>query len=353
MDWNTGLSPLSSSRQAVIGTQVNVTLRPEIPEEIIFDGSEAMLQLRDRISKVAATSVPVLITGESGTGKGVMANLIHRQSPRWNAPFVKVSCPAVPEPLIESELFGYEKGAFTGAYERKTGLVEFAEGGTLFLDEIGELAPGLQAKLLHLLQDGTFMRIGGCEEKQGDTRIICATNRKLNEELRSGSFRADLYYRLNVVGLEIPPLRERREAIPAMTRNFLNRYRKEYNSQAPEISSGLMQLFTQYDWPGNVRELENVVRRYVILGSEEATAAELLGGERKHLSGSKSLKTLTREAIQELERKIILEVLYATNWNRRETARILKISYRALFYKLKNAGVPQKRNAQSSRTTEA
>jgi two-component system response regulator AtoC len=258
-----------------------------------------------------------------------------------------LSCPAVPEPLVESELFGYERGAFTGAYERKTGLVELAQGGTLFLDEIGELTPGLQAKLLHLLQDGTFMRVGGCEEKRVDIRVVCATNRRLQEEIELGGFRADLFYRLNVVSLEIPPLRERRQDIRGMAEYFLDRYCAEYNSRAVSISPRLMMLFEQYNWPGNVRELENLVKRYVILGSEDVIVADLLGTERIHLSASKSLKTLAREAIQDFERNIILDTLYATNWNRKEAARILKISYRALFYKLKNSGVPQKRQNDS------
>ena len=319
----------------------------EIPEEIVFGKSEAMARCRDRMLKVAATTVPVLVLGESGTGKGVLSALIHQWSPHRSGPYVKVSCPAVPESLIESELFGYERGAFTGAYERKIGLVESADGGTLFLDEIGELAPGLQAKLLHLLQDGTFMRIGGCEEKQTDIRVVCATNRRLEEEIESGSFRSDLFYRLNVIRLEIPPLRERRQDIRGLVEYFLDRYRVNYNRETPKISSRLMKLFEQYDWPGNIRELENLVKRYAILGSEEVIAADLLGNERIHLSETKSLKDLTRDAIRDFERNIILDVLYANNWNRKEAARVLKISYRALFYKIKNVGVPQKRTTCS------
>lgn len=324
-----------------------MTILNQVPEDVIFGQSEAMSRLRDRVLKVAATAVPVLIIGESGTGKGVFANLIHQKSTRRSGPYVVVNCPAVPEHLIESELFGYERGAFTGAYERKTGLVESAHDGSLFLDEIGEMALGLQAKLLHLLQDGTFMRIGGFEEQQADIRVLCATNRRLKEDVDLGTFRSDLFYRLNVVSLELPPLRERRQDIRILVNYFMNRYCNDYKRDVPPISSRLMKLFEQYDWPGNVRELENVIKRYAIFGSEDAIANDLLGYDRVNLSESQSLKNLTREAVREFERNIILDVLYANNWNRKQAARILKISYRALFYKIKNSGIPQKRAAGS------
>jgi two-component system response regulator AtoC len=316
--------------------------------DIIFGRSEALAQLRDRMLKVAATDVPVLLLGESGTGKGLFANLIHQKSRRRDGPFVKVNCPAIPGTLIESELFGYERGAFTGAYEKKLGLIEAAKDGTLFLDEIGELAPGLQAKLLHLLQDGTFTRVGGHEEKQANIRVLCATNRRLEEEIEAGTFRSDLFYRLNVVSLELPALRARREDIRELAEHFLNRYRGEYKTEVTNITPRLIKLLEQYNWPGNVRELENLIKRYVILGSEGAILADLLGQERIRMDGSKSLKSLTRAAIRDFERNIILDVLYANNWNRKETARILKISYRALFYKIKDAGVPQKRVIRST-----
>jgi two-component system response regulator AtoC len=319
----------------------------QIPDAIIFGRSEAMAQLRHQVLQAAAADVPVLLLGESGTGKGVIAGLIHQTSPYRSGPFVTVNCPAVPAGLIESELFGYERGAFTGAYERKIGLVESAKGGTLFLDEIGELAPSLQAKLLHLLQDGTFTRIGGVEKKQAEMRVVCATNRRLTKEIESGGFRADLFYRLNVISLEIPPLRERRQDIRLLAEYFLDRYHKEYGSQVTSVSSRIMKLLDHYNWPGNVRELENLIRRWVVLGSEEAIVTELLGEGGVRMDGSKSLKNLTREAIRDFERTIILDVLYANNWNRKETARILKISYRALYYKLKDSGVPRKRTVVS------
>jgi two-component system, NtrC family, response regulator AtoC len=308
-----------------------------------------MLTLQDRMMKAAVTDVPILLLGESGTGKSVIAKLIHQSSPRRNEPFVTVTCPAVPGTLIESELFGYEPGAFTGAYERKAGIVESAQRGTLFLDEIGELATALQAKLLHLLQDGTYTRVGGHEVKRADIRVVCATNRRLEEEIERGTFRSDLFYRLNVISIEMPPLRERRQDIPGLAEYFLERYQQEYNSEVTTLSPRLMKLLEHHDWPGNVRELENLVRRYTILGSEEAIASDLLGEGRVRISDSHSLKSLTRDAVRNFERTIILDVLYANHWNRKKAARILKISYRALFYKIKNAGVPSKRLASSSK----
>ena len=318
------------------------------PDDVIFGKSEGMRLVRQKVEKLAATNVPVLIQGESGTGKEVIAKLIHRLSPWQDGPFVKVNCPAIPGTLLESELFGYEKGAFTGAYGTKPGRVEMANRGTLFLDEISELEMSLQAKLLQLLQDGQFCRIGAQEDRRVDVRMLCATNRQLEKEIDTGGFRQDLYYRINVLNVSLPPLRERREDIPTLVRHFLSFYSQSFNLRAPPMSHHVTQLLVRYDWPGNIRELENLIKRYVILGSEEAITGDLTAQSPMSLSPklvlgeSVSLKDITRQAVHELERKVILEVLQANHWNRKQAARKLKISYRALLYKIREAGLPSR-----------
>src|SRR6478672_1139351 len=209
------------------------------PENIVFGRSDAMRSVRDRLNKVAGANVPVLIQGESGTGKDIVARMIHGLSPWKSGPFVKVNCPAIPGTLLESELFGYEKGAFTGAYGSKPGRVELAHRGTLFLDEISELDPALQSKLLQLLQDGQFCRIGAQEDKKVEVRVVCATNRQLEHEIAAGSFREDLFYRINVVNLQLPPLRERRGDIDDLVTYFLEYYNRKYNCRAKAISADL------------------------------------------------------------------------------------------------------------------
>jgi len=292
------------------------------PDAVVFGRSEVMQSLRDRLAKVASANVPVLIQGESGTGKDIIARLVHGLSPWRTGPFVKVNCPAIPGTLLESELFGYEKGAFTGAYGSKPGRVEMAHRGTLFLDEISELDMALQSKLLQLLQDGQFCRIGAQEDKKVEVRIVCATNRQLEVEIESGTFRQDLFYRINVVNLQLPPLGE------------------------------LIGVLQKYHWPGNIRELENLVKRYVILGNEEVITSDLVAHEPEsfnpelNLDGPISLKKLTRQAVRDLERKVILKVLQANHWNRKRAARALNISYRALLYKIREAGLPPNRSAR-------
>lgn len=239
------------------------------PEAIVFGHSEAMHALRDRLSKVAGANVPVLIHGESGTGKDIIARMVHALSPWKSGPFVKVNCPAIPGTLLESELFGYERGAFTGAYGAKPGRVEMAHRGTLFLDEISELDMSLQSKLLQLLQDGQFCRIGAQADKKVEVRIVCATNRRLEEEIENGTFRQDLFYRINVVNLYMPPLRERRSDIETLSHYFLDYYNRKYNCKARPLSAELMEVLQKYHWPGNIRELENVVERAMVLGSSE------------------------------------------------------------------------------------
>jgi two-component system response regulator AtoC len=308
-----------------------------------------MQSARQKIDKVALSGVPILIQGDNGTGKGLLASFIHHLSPQPEAPFVKVNCAAIPGALLESELFGYEKGAFTGAHTDKPGRVELADGGTLFLDGIDEIDTSLQAKLLQLLQDGQFYRIGGQEDRHVRLRVICATNRRLETEIANGRFRQDLYYRINVVSIELPPLRSRGEDIPELVAYFLQTHRARHNMQARPLSPSALQLLGKHSWPGNIRELENLIERYVILGSEDAIFSELLNREQAQpdpeipLEGQIHLKKVTRQAVHDLERKIILSVLEANRWNRKRTASALKISYRALLYKIRRAGLPRKR----------
>jgi two-component system response regulator AtoC len=322
------------------------------PESVVFGRTEAMRALRERLQKLAGANVPVLIQGESGTGKDIIARMIHGLSPWRTGPFVKVNCPAIPGTLLESELFGYEKGAFTGAYGSKPGRVEMAHRGTLFLDEISELDSALQSKLLQLLQDGQFCRIGAQEDKKVEVRVVCATNRQLEQEIATGSFRQDLFYRINVVNLHMPPLRERAADVPALVEYFLDYYNRKYNCRARELSDELMAMLQKYHWPGNVRELENLIKRYVILGTEEAISSDLVSQHRDvfnpeiSIDGPISLKKLTRQAVRELERKVILKVLQANHWNRKQSARALSISYRALLYKIRDTGLPSNRGAK-------
>ena len=318
------------------------------PDEVIFGQTVTMQILRQKIYKVASTNVPVLITGESGTGKEVLAKVLHFQSP-WSAgPFVKVSCPAIPSTLLESELFGYEKGAFTGAYGTKPGRVELADRGTLFLDEIAELDLGLQAKLLQLLQDSQFSRIGAQEDKKVEVRIVCSTNRELDKEIEAGTFRSDLFYRINVVDIHLLPLRERKQDIPGLASYFLKSHSTLLKCNPRPASSRLVQALQRYSWPGNIRQLENLIRRYVVLGDEEAIYRELAAGPLSSTgvsepelpaAGPISLKRMTQQSVLEVERKVILKTLEAHRWNRKRAARALNISYRALLYKIQHAGL--------------
>jgi two-component system response regulator AtoC len=322
------------------------------PATVVFGRTEAMQLVRERLIKLAAANVPVLIQGESGTGKDIIARMIHAASPWRTGPWVKVNCPAIPGTLLESELFGYEKGAFTGAYGVKPGRVEMAHRGTLFLDEISELDMSLQSKLLQLLQDGQFCRIGAQEDKRVEVRVVCATNRKLEQEIENGTFRSDLFYRINVVNLHLPPLRERAADIPDLAVYFLEYHNRKYNCRAKPLSTDMMSVLAKYHWPGNIRELENLIKRYVILGNEEVILADLTPREPElfnsdlPLDGPISLKTITRQAVRELERKVILKVLQNHHWNRKQAARSLGISYRALLYKIRDAGLPSNRVAK-------
>jgi DNA-binding NtrC family response regulator len=269
----------SAIRQRQLSQEV-ASLRARLNQQsrysTLFGNSDAMTEVRDLIERVSDTDVTVLIRGESGTGKELVAHALHERSLRKDKAFVKVNCAALPTELLESELFGFEKGAFTGAIQQKPGKFEFANHGTMFLDEIGDISYPLQAKLLQVLQDGGFSRLGGKADVQVDVRLIAATNRDLETAVAAGQFREDLYFRLNVVTINLPPLRDRREEIAILTEHFLRKYSVQYNKPLTAISGELANQFLNYDWPGNVRQLENLIKRLVVLGTEAGISRELL-----------------------------------------------------------------------------
>ncbi|HET9491350.1 MAG TPA: sigma-54 dependent transcriptional regulator [Methylomirabilota bacterium] len=321
-----------------------------LERELALLVSPPMREIQAVIEQAARADVTVLIHGETGVGKELVARAIHARSLRRRAPFVKVNCAAVPRELLESELFGHERGAFTGAHQRKPGRFEMADGGTMFLDEIGELHPALQAKLLHVLQDGEFSRVGGRNNIRVDVRVICATNRELVREVAAGRFREDLFYRLNVISILVPPLRERREEIPGLVQYFARRYARQFNFPEPELSPDSMEAFVRYSWPGNIRELENFLKRMIVL--QDATLPRTLtavpvragaesSGETFTMTNELSLKEVSRRAVLEAERQVIRRALEQCRWNRVKTAQMLKISYRALLYKMKDMGLKQ------------
>jgi two-component system response regulator AtoC len=400
--------PLANAlKQRQLSREV-ATLREQLQSQeqhnLLFGNSEKMAEVRDLIERVADTDVTVLVRGESGTGKELVARALYASSLRRDKPFVKVNCAALPTELLESELFGFERGAFTGAIQHKPGKFEFANHGTMFLDEIGDMSPPLQAKLLQVLQDGEFSRLGGKHDMRVDVRVIAATNRDLDGAVAEGQFREDLFFRLNVVSINLPPLRERREEIPILTQYFLKKYSVQYNKPYTEVSTETMRLFMDHDWPGNVRELENLIKRTVVLGTEAPIRKEIQHGiamaahrvqyptaahpsstnahqtpvnghpaglghpafvraNGSHASavatapapaapptpaeiaiaaaeaGNYSLKDISREAARQAERELILKMLQQTRWNRKETAEILGISYKALLYKIKENGL--------------
>lgn len=293
----------------------------------IVGESNAMRMVRELIAKVSRNESPVIILGESGTGKELVASAIHYQSPRRDKPFIKVNCSAFPESLIESELFGYEKGAFTGAVKRKPGRFELADGGSIFLDEIGELPTSIQVKLLRVLQDGTFERLGGTETLKVDVRVISATNRNLEDDLKTGKFREDLYYRLNVISLWLPPLRERKEDIPLLIEHFANKSGKRIKFSAEAINA-----LMEYDFPGNVRELENIVERCFTLSEGDVIHKEDIPSHilRKDTSSIPKLSDVTSE----VEREHILRVLRITGGNKTKAAEMLGISRKTLWEKM-------------------
>jgi len=337
----------------------------------IIGNSAPIRRLKELITQVSDTGLGVLIMGESGVGKELVARSLHRQSPRASKPFVKVNCAALPNELLESELFGYEKGAFTGATEAKPGKFELADGGTIFLDEIGDMSIGLQAKLLQVLQDSEFCRVGGIKDKKVNVWVVCATNQDLEAAIQKGTFREDLYYRINIIKIEVPPLRDRKEDIPDLIDHFLIKYSKALNRSVRglSISEELMEIFMDYYWPGNVRELENYVQKIIVMGNDDAVKQELLAKKdlkprydtripRKNFSREEelidsvingiqdefidsfpSLKQVKKLAQSKAERIFIEEALRRTGGNKRDAAVLLKISYKAILYKIKEYGI--------------
>jgi two-component system, NtrC family, response regulator AtoC len=318
------------------------------PLDIIFGKTEAMQAVRNKLERVAETDVPVLIQGESGTGKEICVRLLHAFSMRSRGSLVKVSCPAIPHSLLETELFGYEKGAFTGAMSTKLGRVEQAHMGTLFLDEVGSLDLSVQSKLLQVLQDGTYVRVGGHEPRSITTRLVSAANRDLRSQVEDGTFRLDFLFRINAVTINLPPLRQRIADLPILIDYFIEHYAKIFHQTPELLSKSAVRLMQNYHWPGNIRQLENLIRSYVLIGSEEALVAEMMpeaprGGITTEIDITQpvSLKNITRQATHDLERQIILKVLQANSWNRQKTAKWLQISYRSLLYKLSEVGMPE------------
>lgn len=305
--------------------------------------SKRMRDLESQAALVARADIPLLILGESGTGKEILALYTHMMSARSQHIFLKVNCAAVPAELLESELFGYEQGAFTGAIKTKPGKFEVCTGGTIFLDEIGEMPAILQAKLLQVLQDGTFSRLGSRSPMKVDVRVIAATNINMKEAMAQKTFREDLYYRLNGFTLNIPPLRERREEIPVLSEYFMRKGAKRYGRDELSFSPRLMNALTEHVWPGNLRELENVINRYLVLGDERAILDELspsnstqgTSGTAAETSGGAGLKALVRGLKGDAEATAIARVLEGTGWNRKAAASDLQISYKALLYKIK------------------
>jgi two-component system response regulator AtoC len=358
--------------------ELKIKARVEEEYKLLFSMSDRMSKVQAIVDQVANTDITVLITGESGTGKDLVAKAVHKASDRAGEPFIKVNCAALPRELLESELFGFEKGAFTGAHRRKYGRFEMAQNGTIFLDEISEMPMDLQSKLLHVLQEKQYYRIGGEKEVKANCRILAATNKKLEEMVDEGRFRRDLFYRINVVNIHVPPLRDRKDDIPLLVEYFLKRYAEMYNRNSVKLSPRLMEMFLEYGWPGNVRELENHIKRYVILGNEAQLLSELSRKKRETSFGNNheeeswipvaqaprqpaaapfpreansveevpvpdkgTLKEVAKIAQRKAEKELIEKVLRQTRWNRRKAAQVLDISYKALLYKIKECGLNQ------------
>ncbi len=331
----------------------------QLNEDYRFVASNAkMIRIKELINQIANTDVTVFIQGESGVGKEIVAREIHLGSNRKEKPFVKVNCAALPSELLESELFGYERGAFTGAFRLKQGKFELANYGTLFLDEIGDMAPVLQAKLLHVLQDNEYSRLGGKKNVMVDVRILAATNQNLELAMREGRFREDLYYRLNVVNITIPPLRERREEIALLCDHFIRKQNRKYNSAMLSVPPAVLDQMLTYDWPGNIRELENVIKRLVILGNEQQIIDELAQKieSRRRVEkislessisesivpddpGNVSLKHMSRNLTSTAEKEVILRALQQTQWNRKQAAAMLNVSYKTLLNKIRKLDI--------------
>jgi transcriptional regulator with PAS, ATPase and Fis domain len=318
--------------------------------QIIFSNSSKMNKIKAIVDEIAKTDITVLIKGESGTGKELLAQAIHLDSPRKEKPFVKVNCAAIPKGLLESELFGFEKGAFTGAHLEKPGKFELANGGTILLNDIGEIDISIQAKLLQVLQDGMFSRLGGDGDVVVDTRVIATTKDHLEKTMMEGQFREDLFFRINVINITVPPLRDRREQILPLSQYYFNYYKKKYGREISPISSMVISAFKEYAWPGNIRELENMIKRIVLFGEEDTVLHGLSGRgveSASHLESDGNLppdptaenrafnlKEVGKKAAEEAEKEIIQNTLQETHWNRKKAAKLLRVSYKALLYKI-------------------
>ncbi len=337
----------------------------QVTEDLSFlAASPQMVRIRQQILQIAPVDVPVFICGESGVGKEVVSRMIHLRSKRRNQPFVKVNCAALPGELLESELFGFEQGAFTGAVRSKPGKFEMANKGTIFLDEIAEMSTHLQAKLLHVLQDHQYSRLGGRHLVETDVRVLAATNVDVHEAMKTGRFREDLYYRLNVLSINVPPLRERTAEIPLLFRHFLEKYSEKFGKTPPGPSKYLLDAAVNYPWPGNLRELENFVKRYVILEDDEGSLRELveMSSTRQRTSPreepappkEQGLKALVRGLKDEAEMEAIADALEKTRWCRKDAAKMLGISYKALLYKMRqfNLDTPRTRKVASAVASE-
>jgi len=332
-------------------------LNPVPPESLLFGTSAVMAEIRMRTEKICRTNIPILLTGDGGTGKEALARWIHNHSEYGAGKFVKMNCAAICGPLLESELFGHEKGAFTGATESKPGRVELADHGTLFLDEIADLDLNLQSKLLHFVENGTFSHIGDQCERKVDLRVVCATNKNLEQEMLAGRFREDLYYRIQGFRLRMPALAERRGDIPALAEFFRQHYELQFEMKSPTFPRGMMEYLQSLHWKGNIRELSNCIARYVLIGVEACLAEE--GAQQRELTRRPKsavgtevvpLKRVAKDAIKDIERNVILDTLRANHWSRKKTALVLKISYRALIYKIREAGSISGRTARAEGT---
>jgi len=321
------------------------------PDDVIFGHCGEMLRVRQFLEKACPTDAPILIEGSAGSGKETLARWIHERSRASSGPFLKLNCAAIPPLLLESELYGYEKGAFTGAVTSKPGRVELAEGGTLLLDEIGNLSLTLQAKLLQLLQDGSYCRLGGETEKHLGARIICTNNGAIERLVGTGRFRQDLFYRISVFRVEVPALRERRPDIPVIAAYIFEELKARYGKDNSELPARMLNDLQKREWNGNIRELENRIASYLFLGDEGTAAAVRAGAIARTATmqedGTIPLKCITRQACKEMGREVILNTLRANHWNRRQTAKDLKISYRALLCKIREAGIPPRRRMRS------
>jgi DNA-binding NtrC family response regulator len=322
----------------------NVNLREQIEHkfglENIIGESPAMRVVFETVQQVAPSRATVLITGETGTGKELIAKAIHNLSPRKNGPFIAVHAAALPTSLLESELFGHEKGAFTGAVERRIGRFELADGGTLFLDEVGELEPPMQVKLLRVLEERAFERVGGAKTLQVDVRLVAATNKELKKLVSEARFRDDLFYRLSVVTVDLPPLRARREDVPLLVRAFLDEFSRENNKQVRELTPDALNVFLAYDWPGNVRELRNAIEQMVVLArGERLTLRDVPVAIRSGADLSRINAVRTGMTVEGAERQLIEQALKETDGNRTKAAQKIGISRRTLHRKLKGYGI--------------